>query len=299
MKKYILLISIFLVYENIIAQTPDSILLKSEFQIEFSKLTRRINALEKSNMELNKSISNQGKQVGKIASQMVNTDANLQLIADSLHLTISDISTSNQKTENQIHVINQTIINHKYYWVLGIIAVAIISLIFFLILRKKLNSSTKNLDSQIAKANEIFHHESINLDSKLIEILQTQLRVLEQEKNSKAMSGQETEHKLPMKVGEEIHRMKKRIENMPQDIKGLSALINSIQRLEEEFNDNGYEIEELLGKKYVDGMKVEARFVDNPNIPKGEEIITNVLRPQILYKGTVIQVAKVEVGKSY
>ena len=57
-------------------------------------------------------------------------------------------------------------------------------------------------------------------------------------------------------------------------------------------------LEELQGKKYVDGMKIEARFVDNPYIPKGEEIITEVLRPQIKYKGVVIQVAKVEVGKS-
>ena len=77
------------------------------------------------------------------------------------------------------------------------------------------------------------------------------------------------------------------------------ALTNSLQRLEEEFNDSGYTIEDLLGKKYVRGMQVEARFVDNPNIPKGEEIITDVSKPEIKYKGEVIQVAKVEVGKSY
>ena len=54
-----------------------------------------------------------------------------------------------------------------------------------------------------------------------------------------------------------------------------------------------------MGKRYVRGMQVEARFVDNPNIPKDEEIITDVLKPEIKYKGEVIQVAKVEVGKSY
>ena len=86
---------------------------------------------------------------------------------------------------------------------------------------------------------------------------------------------------------------------MPKDIKGLNALTNSLQRLEEEFNHTGYTIEELLGRKYIDGMKLEARFVDNPNLLKGEEIITDVLRPEIQYKGIVIQVAKVEVGKSY
>ena len=53
--------------------------------------------------------------------------------------------------------------------------------------------------------------------------------------------------------------MRKRIENMPQDVKGLSALTNSLQRLEEEFNDSGYSLEELQGKKYVDGMKMAAK----------------------------------------
>jgi hypothetical protein len=39
--------------------------------------------------------------------------------------------------------------------------------------------------------------------------------------------------------------------------------------------------------------------LDNPDIPKGEEIITDVLKPQINFQGVVIQTAKVEVSKSY
>lgn len=299
MKKHLISISLLLLCLNIVAQKPDSILTKSEFHSEISKLTSKIKTFEKNNSDLQQSNSIQKKQIDSITSQLSVAQSNIQQIADSLHITVANVSSSNKQTQSQIQDINQTITNRTLYWIIGILAVALLSLIVFLILRNKLSSSTKNFDSQIAKTNETLQNEAIKLDSKLVEIFKSQLSILQEERKTKGTNTAEADHKLPLKVGEEIHRMRKRIENMPQDVKGLSALTNSLQRLEEEFNDSGYSLEDLEGKKYVDGMKMEARFVDNPNIPKGEEIITDVLRPEIKYVGIVIQVAKVEVGKSY
>lgn len=298
MKKYLLSISLLLFCANLFAEAPDSILTLSEFQSEVSKLNSKIKLLEKSNSVLQQSNINQKKHIDSMSSQLSVANSNIQKIADSLHITVTNVSSSNKQTQSQIQDINQTIINRTLYWIIGILAVALLSIIVFLVLRNKLSSSTKDLDSQIAKTNATLQNEAIKLDSKLVEILQSQLSILKEERKIKGLPTAEADHKLPLKVGEEIHRMRKRIENMPHDVKGLSALTNSLQRLEEEFNDSGYTIEDLLNKKYVDGMKVEARFVDNPDIPKGEEIITDVLRPEIKYKGVVIQVAKVEVGKS-
>lgn len=299
MNKYLLTISILLIFSNAFGQANDSILKKSEFHFELLKLSGKIKTLEINISDLQQTNSFQKKQIDSISSQLSAANSNIQQIADSLHITVTNVSSSNKQTQSQIKDINQTITNRTLYWVIGILAVALLSVIVFLVLRNKLSSSTKDLDSQIAKTNATLQNEAIKLDSKLVEILQSQLSILKEERKTKGTATAEAEHKLPLKVGEEIHRMRKRIENMPQDVKGLSALTNSLQRLEEEFNDSGYSIEDLQGKKYVDGMKLEARFVDNPDIPKGEEIITDVLRPEIKYKGVVIQVAKVEVGKSY
>ncbi|MBK6446353.1 MAG: hypothetical protein IPF81_13985 [Bacteroidetes bacterium] len=74
-------------------------------------------------------------------------------------------------------------------------------------------------------------NEAIKLDSKLVEILQSQLSILKEERKTKGTPTAEADHKLPLKVGEEIHRMRKRIENMPQDVKGLSALTNSLAKV--------------------------------------------------------------------
>ncbi len=299
MKLYLFTISLLLFCANIFAQLPDSILTKSEFHSELSKLTSKINTLEKNNLNLQQLNSIQKKQIDSIASLLSFAQSNIQQIADSLHITVRNISSVNKQTQSQIQDINQIITNRTLYWIIGILAVALLSVIVFFVLRNKLSLSTRNLDSQIAKTNQTLQNEAIKLDSKLIEILQSQLSILKEERKSKGTVTSEADHKLPLKVGEEIHRMRKRIENMPQDVKGLSALTNSLQRLEEEFNDSGYTIQDLLGQKYVYGMQVEARYVDNPDIPKGEEIITEVLKPQIIYKGVVVGFAKVEVGKSY
>ncbi len=297
MKKIIFIILAILINTANFAQKNDSIIKKSELQSEIFKLNTRLNKLEKSNSQLSQSYLVQTNKLETIASSLKLAQSNIQQIADSLHITVANVSSSNKQTQTQIQDINQTITNRTLYWIIGILAAALLTVIVFFVLRNKLSISTKDLDSQISKTNSNLINESIKLDSKLVEILQSQLSILKEERGSIITSN--ADHKLPLKVGEEIHRMRKRIENMPQDVKGLSALTNSLQRLEEEFNDSGYNIEDLMGKKYVRGMQVEARFVDNPNIPKDEEIITDVLKPEIKYKGEVIQVAKVEVGKSY
>jgi predicted RNase H-like nuclease (RuvC/YqgF family) len=299
MKKYLFAISLFLICANVFAQLSDSVLTTTEFHAEISNLRGKINTLEKVNSELQQTNSIQKKQIESINSKLSVAASNIQQLADSLHITVTNVSSSNKKTQVQIMDINQTITNRTLYWIIGILSIVLLSLSAFYVLRNKLSLSTKNLDAQIKKTNQTLQNEAIKLDSKLVEIFQTQLKILKEENKTMVKKTNEVNHKLPLKVGEEIHRMRKRIENMSPDIKGLSALTNSLQRLEEEFNESGYEIEELLGKKYVDGMKVEPRFVDNPSIPKGEEIITDVLKPQIMYKGVVVQFAKVEVGKSY
>jgi len=90
--------------------------------------------------------------------------------------------------------------------------------------------------------------------------------------------------------------MRKRIENMPPDIKGIGALKNSLQRLEEAFDHQGYEIVDLLGKAFTEGLTVHARFVPSDELGPGEQVITKVIQPQINFEGVLIQVAEVEVS---
>lgn len=300
--KTYLRIGVVIACASLLVHAQDSKPKQSEARSQIDQLSRDLSELKRSNRDLQRTVALQKQQIDALALQLSTSQSEITKLSDSLRTTASDVSSVSQQTQGQLQDINHTISNRTLYWTMGILIVVLLSVVSFFTLRNKQTTSARNLDSQIAKtkqALEGLESEAMKVDSKLIEILQSQLSIAEAERRAPSAVASEPDHRLPLKVGEEIHRMRKRIAYMPQDVKGLNALNNSLKRLEEEFNDNGYELEDLLGKKYVDGMKIEARFVDNPDIPKGEEIITDVLRPRIKYKGQIIQIAKVEVGKSY
>jgi hypothetical protein len=281
---------------SMFAQTPDSILTKSEFQSEISKLTSKIKTLEKNNSDLQQTNSFQKMQIDSITLQLSVANSNIQQIADSLHITVTNVSSTNKQTQSQIQDINQTITNRTLYWIIGILAVALLSIFVFFFLRNKLSSSTKNLDSQIAKTNQAMHNEATKLDSKLIEILQTQLSILKEERKTNGATANTADHKLPLKVGNEIYRMRQRISSIKTEDKSLIPLSKSLERLEEEFNQGGYEIVDLLNKQFNDGLSVKATFIPSDNLNPGERIITKVIKPQINFNHQAIQMAEIEVS---
>jgi len=296
MKKYVLIILALLICVANFAQTTDSILTKSEFHSEVLKLTGKIKALEKTYSELSQAYLLQSNKLDSITSQLSIATFNIQQIADSLHMTVSKVSSSNKQTQGQIQDINQTISNRTLYWIIAILAAALLSLIVFFVLRNKLSSSTRNLDSQIAKTNEAMQNEAIKLDSKLVDLLQSQLTILKEERKKRVAITNEPDHKLPLKVGNEIYRMRQRINSIKSEDKSLIPLSKSLERLEEEFNQGGYEIVDMLNKQFNDGLSVKASFIPSDNLNPGERIITKVIKPQINFNHQAIQMAEIEVS---
>lgn len=302
MKRILIIIAILLLGTTLRAGAQVTTVKQSEFRSEISRLSSALNSLRDSNGELQRTVSSQKKQIDSLSDQLVESQANIKKLADSTNVNISEISSENKNTQSRLQEIDQTISKRTLYWAIIILILSLLGIISFLLFRRRLSSNTQNFDSKIAATSEALEKLQTGAnkhDADLAEVLQTQLALLKEKRLSGVTAEVEINHKLPLKVGDEIHRMRKRIENMPQDVKGIGALKNSLERLEEEFNENGYEIKDLLGEKFNAGLNIEARFVENSNIPDGEERITDVLRPQIMYHDKVIQHAKVEVGKSY
>ena len=80
-----------------------------------------------------------------------------------------------------------------------------------------------------------------------------------------------------------------------EDVK-VKPLQKALERMEDKLESMGYEIVDLAGKPYVKGMTVEAHFIPDENISKGESIILRVIQPQVNFRGRLIQVPKLEVG---
>lgn len=103
-------------------------------------------------------------------------------------------------------------------------------------------------------------------------------------------------HKLPLSVADEINRMRIRLEKMEEEDIKVKPLTKALERLEEQLNTMGYEIIDLKGKPYVDGMTAKCQFIPVDTLGKDEQVITRVITPQVNYNGKLTQVPELEVS---
>ncbi len=241
-----------------------------------------------------------GKQdMEKMKAEFSRYESKLLDFAAGLEEAEAMLSKVRKQASAQFASINRNISRQTLYWIIAILLVTVMTLSLFLVLKTKLTASASNLDQQIHKTKEVLDAEAVKLDSKLIDILEKQLNIAAKEKEkppAPKTNGESADHSLPLKTGLEIHRMRKRIENMPEGVKGLKALRNSLSRLESEYNENGYQIVDLIGKPYVDGLSLKARFIPSDEMKSGEQVITKVIKPQINHDGVMIHPAEVEVS---
>jgi hypothetical protein len=143
--------------------------------------------------------------------------------------------------------------------------------------------------------------KDLKLDTKLATILESQLRLnsLSGVRTNEEQSEDALNHALPIRVGEEVYRMRLRIANMDESTKGVTALKNSLSRLEDEFNAGRYAIKDLTGQTYVEEMAAIVKsWEPNDEIKPGEQRIVRMIKPQILHEETVVSPGEIVVGIS-
>lgn len=176
--------------------------------------------------------------------------------------------------------------------ILGVIIALLIlavSICLYLVLRKK-NSSAFD---KIKSAQDALQEESLKLDEKLVDILDKQMAI-----QNAAPAQAEPDHSLALKVADEIVRIETNLSRMDASVKGYKQLSASVRRIKENFAANGYEMVDMLGKPYKEGMKVIANFVSDESLKEGEQIISGIIKPQINYNGVMIQTAQITVSQN-
>jgi hypothetical protein len=218
------------------------------------------------------------------------TNNNLQAMATKLESQILQLST---KTDADFYSLNKKV-NHNttLYWILSILAIALIPAILFILLRRKLTLLKTELSDQINNGSEAIREEIIKIDNKVFWSLDFQNDL---SKTEHGESG-EINHSLALKVADEIVRIQKNINSMDPKTKGLKQLEFAVDRIQDNFRENGYEMVDLLNKPYDPGMKLSAKFKQDETLKHGEQIITRIIKPQINYNNNTIQEAQVEVS---
>ncbi|MCP4612968.1 MAG: DUF1640 domain-containing protein [Planctomycetes bacterium] len=264
--------------------------LDTDIQENDNQLENETTAIKKEFEGLKSNLSDQIQELNTViqekSSQIDNKIPAITKEVDGLKTSLSgqvqELNADIQETKNK----------QKIYWIIAILLLVFVvaGIVFFL--KYKMVYLGNILSSEFTSSVEQLKNEAIQLDTKLVQIMERQLE------NEKLQLGQEAkpDHSLPIKVCEEIQRMRNRMKHMDQDDQATKVFRKRLESLEEKLNDMEYEIVKLEDKPYNEGMTVRGSFISNENMKKGEEIITRVLKPQINYKNVLIQAAEVEIS---
>ena len=149
---------------------------------------------------------------------------------------------------------------------------------------------TKDAQKGLQESQQQLENGTISLDSKVADLLNAHL--------SSTIQANQQDHSLALKVADEIVRIETNLYRMAPATRGYKQLTRSVQRMKDCFMTKGYEISDLLGKPYNEGMKVVANFTIDESLKEGEAIITGVTKPQIIYNGKMIQAAQITVSQN-
>ena len=254
-----------------------------------SNIKKEINQLNKELAKNNNKIQQQEREIKKLEDQLILLNNSLQQqIIDNKNNTDNKFN----KYEIQIALLNKQL-NTKskiiFYSLLFIIISLFLIILYF---RNKSKFLNKNIDQQIQNIKYSFEKDIIKVDNRLIELLSKQLEQF----NHNLDSNKEIDHSLALKIADEVSRIQMNLNNMDPDIKGYKQLLRAVNAILDNYNAYGYEIPDLLNKEYDAGMKVIATMIQDDSIPKGKQIIKRIIKPQVNYKGNMIQAAEVVVA---
>ena len=212
---------------------------------------------------------------------------------DSLN---KNISSTREQIQIKSDSLSQTIAKQSQtgLWIFIVIAIilAVIAFVFGKLIAKRGNEVAL-LSAKADKLNE----QIVNRLSSEMSEMQT---ISKQIGSISAATGSEsdTEQKLITTLADRITFMEMTLYKMDSSVRGHKQLSESIKQMKDNLLANGYELVDMLGKDYHEGMKVTANFVEDENLPEGKQIITGITKPQINYRGKMIQSAQITVNQN-
>jgi len=234
-----------------------------------------INNIIKSNSsDINQRLFFLSDDNNQLKKDIENLKANIQINSDKLNRLNSDTN-KNINNVKKLSILN----------IFGYFASLIILILILIFLSSKLKQYLKkpNIEEEVIKTNK-----------KLLELMEN---LLPEEK--KHTSNESTDHSIPIKIACEIFRMKNRINSMDKNTKGISALKNAIERIENELKIKDYEIKDLTGSNYEEGMVIKIlNVIEKDGIKPGARIIARMITPQIFFNGVLIHPGEAELFSS-
>lgn len=249
--------------------------------------------LEEQNETFQKQISNQKLLMDSLQQQITVNSVNIQTVADSMGVQIQQTNDNVQDNAKQIS--SKTTLSFILIGIALLIAVAIAFL-----LHRKLKASSADEISKLKKQADDLNEKVVGkLSEEIVELQSIAKSLVEESSKSNVPTSTEPDHSLIKTLADRITFMEMTLYKMDASVRGYRQLTKSIKQMKDNLLANGYELVDMLGKEYNDGMKVIVNnFIEDEELEQGKQIITGIIKPQINYKGEMIQSAQITVSQN-
>lgn len=260
------------------------------FTEKLNKLQRQIQTIEKGNITTNEAINQQQQRIDSLGKVVTINSTNIKATADTLGIKIQSTNVSVLKNANDLE-------KNTIWGIVIIVITLIVSLVVAYLLHKK---GQKMSDDKIIKLKS----QADDLNEKIVKQFAAEAEELKNIgdaiKSSAGSNGNtnEPDHSLVKTIADRITFMEMTLYKMDSSVRGHKQLSKSIAQMKDNLLANGYEIVDMLGKEYDEGMKVTANFIEDESLAAGKQIITGIIKPQINYKGVMIQSAQITVSQN-
>jgi molybdopterin converting factor small subunit len=278
---------------------------QEDFDKEIKPLTQKVNSLLLESYKLkseigilNVKLSNANKSIDSLRS---NTQDNSSAISETAKQFGIQITTTEQTANKRIDEVGQSLSKNSLYGIIGVLSAILLSGLLYWLLSKRQQTDKTDFIDQLSKTKSSIEESLVKEFGKQTELMDSQLHLIEQQKTTlQATPNAEPDHSLALKVASEINLIERNINLMDSKTKGLKQLQASVGKLKDNLSANGYEMPELLGKQFHQGMKViVTSSIPDENLEKGSEIISKILIPQVNYNDKMIQTAQIEVSVGF
>src|SRR5690606_29432642 len=190
---------------------------KSEINIQRQEIEKlKINQQsQKAKIEKNSDqISLQQKAIDRLESQLLAEQQSNRKLSEELN---AKIQTTDNSAKEGIAKIDKNVSSSRTFWIIGLLATALLGYLLYSLLGKKINSSSSTweqklksdrsaLELQIQNTKKSLEEEAVKLDTKLIELLESQSKLKDVTDVATPLLTAESEpdHSFALKVADEI-----------------------------------------------------------------------------------------------
>jgi chromosome segregation ATPase len=239
----------------------------------------------------NKQIESLQIEIDSAKSMITAVFGNINSLKDSLNVKINKTDAN-----TKIADISDDVDRKSLFGIIGGVILLLLLVGLFLYLLSKRKTDSKKLITLLEEQKSAIETKLVKEYSQQAEVLRNLMKTIREVPVS-AADGGKPDHSLALKLADQLTALERSIGLIDEKTKGLQRIKNSLTNLRDNLYANGYELPELLGKQFNQGMNVVVvNTISDENLKSGEEIITRIIKPQVNYQDKMIQAAQIEVS---